>query len=123
MTGLQGRFPQVSGFCFTYDIQQAPGSRVTGAVRQTETGCNGAPIDLTAGSTYRIAVNDFMLGGGDGYPDFRAGHGAATQGIMDQVVADWLEAEGTITPTIQGRSTCTDSDTSTEPACPTVIAP
>ncbi|MCZ6644296.1 MAG: 5'-nucleotidase C-terminal domain-containing protein, partial [Gammaproteobacteria bacterium] len=34
MPGASGRFAQVSGLCFTYDIDAAAGSRVTGAVRQ-----------------------------------------------------------------------------------------
>ena len=32
MPAVDGRFPQVSGLCFTYDIAQPAGSRVTGAV-------------------------------------------------------------------------------------------
>ena len=32
MPAVDGRFPQVSGLCFTYDIAAAAGSRVTGAV-------------------------------------------------------------------------------------------
>src|SRR5262249_7224662 len=33
MPSAQGRFPQVSGFCFTFNIEAAAGSRVTSAVR------------------------------------------------------------------------------------------
>jgi hypothetical protein len=32
MPAVDGRFPQVSGLCFTYDIAKPTGSRVTGAV-------------------------------------------------------------------------------------------
>ncbi|HLE13747.1 MAG TPA: alkaline phosphatase family protein, partial [Anaerolineales bacterium] len=61
MPAANGRFPQVSGLCFTYEITAPAGSRVTGAVRQAADGsCTGAAIDLTAGSTYMIAENDFM---------------------------------------------------------------
>ena len=56
MPSAQGRFPQVSGLCFSYDIEAAAGSRVTGAVRQAPDGsCTGATIDLTAGTSYMIA--------------------------------------------------------------------
>ncbi len=34
MPSANGRFPQVSGLCFTYDIEAAAGSRVLSAVRQ-----------------------------------------------------------------------------------------
>ena len=96
--GANGRFPQVSGLCFTYNIEMPAGSRVTGAVRQAADGtCTGAAIDLTAGSSYEIAENDFMASGGDGYPNVFAR--AATQDIMDQVLADYVTANTPINPT------------------------
>ena len=117
MPAVDGRFPQVSGFCFTYDISASPGSRVTGAVRQAADGsCTGAALDLTAAAQYKIATNDFMAVGGDGYPSF-AGR-FTTQDIMDQVLADYITARGTISPAIQGRVTCTTSGTT---ACPVVV--
>jgi 2',3'-cyclic-nucleotide 2'-phosphodiesterase (5'-nucleotidase family) len=116
MPAVDGRFPQVSGLCFTYNISAAAGSRVTGAVRQAADGsCTGAPVDLSAASTYTIATNDFMANGGDGYPNFASR--MTTQDIMDQVLADYITAKGTISPAIQGRVVCT---TSGSPACPVV---
>ncbi len=38
MPSAVGRFPQVSGLCFTYNIEASPGNRVTGAVRQAPDG-------------------------------------------------------------------------------------
>jgi 2',3'-cyclic-nucleotide 2'-phosphodiesterase (5'-nucleotidase family) len=105
MPGANGRFAQVSGLCFTYDIGAAPGSRVMGAVRQAADGsCTGAPVDLSAGSVYSLAINDFMASGGDGYPVVIAK--ATTRDFMDQVLADFIEAQGTISPSIQGRINC-----------------
>ena len=44
----RGRFPQVSGLCFSYNVAAASGSRVTGAVLQAADGsCTGAAVDLT----------------------------------------------------------------------------
>jgi 2',3'-cyclic-nucleotide 2'-phosphodiesterase (5'-nucleotidase family) len=114
-----GAFPQVSGFCFTYDLGQPAGSRVTEAVRQAEDGtCSGEAIDLTEGSTYTLATNDFTVAGGDGYPDLSAK--ATTRDVMDQVVADYIAGSGAtqvpgapIDPAIQGRITCTGE------GCPT----
>jgi 2',3'-cyclic-nucleotide 2'-phosphodiesterase (5'-nucleotidase family)/predicted AlkP superfamily phosphohydrolase/phosphomutase len=114
MPGVQGRFPQVSGLCFTYDIGAPAGSRVTGAVRQADDGtCTGAPVDLTAAASYEIAENDFMATGGDGYPVFTGRF--VTQDIMDNVVADYITANTPISPEIQGRITCTGA------TCPTVV--
>ena len=117
MPAVNGKFPEVSGLCFTYDISAPAGSRVTGAVRQAGDGsCTGAPLDLTAGSTYTIAENDFMAGGGDGYPVFTPR--VTTRDIMDQVLADYITANTPISPAIQGRIVCT---TGGSPACPVVV--
>lgn len=108
MPGISGRFAQVSGLCFTYDIDASVGSRVTGAVRQAADGsCTGATVDLTAASTFTLAENDFMVNGGDGYPDFSSR--AVTFDFMDKEVADHIAANSPITPTIQGRITCSGS--------------
>jgi 2',3'-cyclic-nucleotide 2'-phosphodiesterase (5'-nucleotidase family)/predicted AlkP superfamily phosphohydrolase/phosphomutase len=117
--GANGRFPQVPCLCFTYNIEAAAGSRVTGAVRQAPDGtCTGAAIDLTAsGGPYKIAENDFMVSGGDGYPNFFAR--AATQNIMDQVLADYVAANSPLTPTIQARIHCFDPNPGSGAACTT----
>ena len=105
MPGADGRFAQVSGLCFTYDINAAVGSRVTGAVRQAADGsCTGAAVDLGGAASYTVATNDFMANGGDGYPVVIAK--ATTREFMDQVVADHVETAGTISPSIQGRIEC-----------------
>jgi 2',3'-cyclic-nucleotide 2'-phosphodiesterase (5'-nucleotidase family) len=119
MPAVNGRFPQVSGLCFTYDISAPAGSRVMGAVRQaTDGSCDPAqPIDLTAASSYTIAENDFMANGGDGYPNLFGR--ATTRDIMDQVLADYVAANAPISPAIQGRIVCTSSGSV---ACP-VVAP
>ena len=121
MPAAQGRFPQVSGLCFTYNVEAAAGSRVTGAVRQAPDGtCTGTPIDLTAGGgPYEIAENDFMASGGDGYPNFFSR--AASQDIMDQVLADHIDAASPpgISPSIQGRIKCVDPNPAAGNNCPT----
>jgi 2',3'-cyclic-nucleotide 2'-phosphodiesterase (5'-nucleotidase family) len=116
MPAVNGRFAQVSGLCFTYDISAPAGSRVTAAVRQAADGsCTGAPVDLIVASTYSIAENDFMANGGDGYPNVISR--ATTRDIMDQVLADYVAANTPISPAIQGRIVCTTSGTT---ACPVV---
>jgi 2',3'-cyclic-nucleotide 2'-phosphodiesterase (5'-nucleotidase family) len=122
MPGANGRFPQVSGLCFTYDIQLPANGRVTGAVRQAEDGsCTATPVDLTAASTYSLAENDFMSDGGDGYPVFRPR--ITTREIMDQAVADYITANSPLAPAIQGRINCADSMPAVPPACPAITSP
>ena len=116
MPAVDGRFPQLSGLCFAYDIAAPVGSRVTGAVRQSVDGsCTGAVVDLTTASTYTLAENDFMAAGGDGYPNFTSR--MVTREILDQVLADYITSQGSINPSIQGRIVCT---TGGVPACPVV---
>jgi len=124
MPAVDGRFPQVSGLCFTYDIAAPAGSRVTGAVLADSSGnCTATPVDLTAGSTYKIAENDFMAAGGDGYPSFSGRY--TTQDIMDQVTADYIAASSPLSPFVKaapdGRVNCTDSNGATAPNCPTLV--
>ena len=117
MPAANGRFPQVSGLCFSYNIEAAAGSRVTGAVRQAPDGsCTGAVIDLTAGATYEIAENDFMASGGDGYQNVYSR--ATTQNIMDQTLADYITANTPISPAIQGRIKCVDPNPGVGNNCP-----
>ena len=116
MPSALGRFPQVSGLCFSYNIENPVGSRVFGVVRQADDGtCTGAPIDLTAG-TYKIAENDFMVAGGDNYPVFVSR--ATTQNIMDQVLADYVTATSPLNPSIQGRIKCVDLNPGVGNNCP-----
>jgi 2',3'-cyclic-nucleotide 2'-phosphodiesterase (5'-nucleotidase family)/predicted AlkP superfamily phosphohydrolase/phosphomutase len=121
----QGRFPQVSGLCFTYDITQPAGSRVQSAVVGNADGsCSATPIDLTAASTYKIAENDFMATAGDGYPNFASR--MTTQDIMEQVVADHITATSPLSPVVRafpnGRINCADSNGAALPNCP-VLTP
>jgi 2',3'-cyclic-nucleotide 2'-phosphodiesterase (5'-nucleotidase family) len=119
MPGVDGRFAQVSGLCFTYDISAPAGSRVTSAVRQAADGtCTGAPVDLTAASNYTLATNDFMVAGGDGYPVVSAQ--MTSRDIMDQDLADHVAANSPLSPSIQGRIVCTSSGAT---ACPAITAP
>ncbi len=117
MPGVSGRFPQVSGLCFTYDIDAPAGSRVLSAVFQADDGtCTADPVDLTAASTYLLAQNDFMGTGGDGYLDLSSR--MVTQELMDQVVVAYLSGQGLISPSIQGRINCTSSGAT---VCPVVM--
>ena len=54
-----GRFPQVSGLKIVADVKKPAGSRVVSVMVGDKV--------LDVGATYKLATNDFMLGGGDGY--------------------------------------------------------
>jgi 2',3'-cyclic-nucleotide 2'-phosphodiesterase (5'-nucleotidase family) len=58
-----GRFPQVSGLAIEADPKRPAGSRVLSMK------VDGTPLDEKR--IYRVATNDYMLRGGDGYTMFR----------------------------------------------------
>ena len=110
----EGRFPQVSGLCFTYDIAAAAGSRVTGVVRADAAGnCTATPVDLTAG----VVVHDRperLHGERRRRVPERFARPPDDAGHMEQVMADYITAHSPLTPFVKaapnGRVNCTDSD-------------
>lgn len=60
-----GRFPQVSGLKVEADKSKPAGSRVVSVM------VGDKPLDKAA--TYKLATNDYMLEGGDGFTSFKGG--------------------------------------------------
>ncbi|HEX6291616.1 MAG TPA: 5'-nucleotidase C-terminal domain-containing protein [Herpetosiphonaceae bacterium] len=96
LPSANGRFAQISGFRFTYDLSRAPGSRVVSVALN-----DGTPI-LADATSYTLATNDFVNAGGDGYTMLADGQGT-TREVMADVLLDYIRQQGTITPTIDGR--------------------
>jgi 5'-nucleotidase len=97
-TGTQGRFPQISGFRFTFDFGEPAGSRVVSVAL-----ADGTPIPRD-GTHYTLATTDFLNAGGDGYTMLTDAHGV-TRDIQANVVLDYIREQGTISPTTDGRIT------------------
>ena len=90
-----GRFPQVSGFRFTFNPDLRVGSRILSVTRP-----DGTPIAADA-TSYTITVVDYMAFGGDGYSDFFNPTSAKIQGPFADVLIDLLKADmaaGRVTP-------------------------
>ncbi|PWC34363.1 5'-nucleotidase C-terminal domain-containing protein [Azospirillum sp. TSO35-2] len=93
-----GRFPQVSGLTMTYDPKAPAGRRVTAAT------VGGKPLDPSA--TYRVATNDYMLKGGDGYAAFPRAKvivDASGAVLLATIVMSYVGAKKTIAPAVEGR--------------------
>ena len=93
-----GRFAQVSGLSFVYDPSAEPGKRVS------EVLVAGAPLE--AARLYKVAINDFILGGGDGYAALGGGRMINDTGAGALVANDvmaYVEKIGTVTPAVEGR--------------------
>src|SRR5262245_22368251 len=93
-----GRFPQVSGLTIEADTRRPAGSRIVSIK------VGGAPLD--DGKTYRVATNDFLLRGGDGYTAFRHGKlllPADDSPLLSNDVIDYVARLGTVRTGVQGR--------------------
>jgi 5'-nucleotidase/UDP-sugar diphosphatase len=94
----QGRFPHVSGMTFVVDRAAPAGSRVS-AVRVGD-----RPLDATA--RYRVATNNFMAAGGDGYGAFARGRtlvGGTDGRILAGEVMGYIRRLGTVRDGVEGR--------------------
>jgi 2',3'-cyclic-nucleotide 2'-phosphodiesterase (5'-nucleotidase family) len=89
-----GRFPQVSGLTLEVDPKAPVGSRVSNIK------VNGAPLEDA--KIYKVATNDFMMRGGDGYGAL-AGKIAATVDSGGSLMASDVMAYARKLGTIQAR--------------------
>jgi 2',3'-cyclic-nucleotide 2'-phosphodiesterase (5'-nucleotidase family) len=95
-----GRFPQVSGLVIDADVTKAPGARVVSVL------VNGQPLDPAA--KYKVATNDYMMGGGDGYTALSKGTvliSAEAAHLMASDVINYIEAAKNIDAKVEGRIT------------------
>jgi 5'-nucleotidase len=100
--GADGRFPQISGFKFTFTCAAAANSGlVTGL-----TLLDGTPIPNDGSTSYTFATSNFVTTGGDGYTMFVDGQGV-TRDFDAKALLDYVDALDSITPTLDGRSTGT----------------
>jgi 5'-nucleotidase/UDP-sugar diphosphatase len=96
MPARDSRFPQISGFRFTFDSRLPAASRVVSVTLS-----DGTPIAPDA-TTYTLATNDFVNAGGDGYTVLADGTGTSHE-VMAGVVRAYIQAQGTISPSLDGR--------------------
>ena len=99
--GVKGRFPQVSGLRFVWDPTQPPGSRIVDVqVGNKDTGYT--PLDLNA--TYRVAVNDFMSHGGDGYDMLTQGTNVYRTGVLlSDTLMEYFQTSSPVSAETEGR--------------------
>lgn len=93
-----GRFPQVSGLHVVADLARPAGSRIV------ELLVNGEPIGETR--RYRVATNDFMASGHEGYDMFRDARvlvGPADARMMSNDVMAFIRKHQPLAPAIEGR--------------------
>jgi 2',3'-cyclic-nucleotide 2'-phosphodiesterase (5'-nucleotidase family) len=93
-----GRFPQVSGLTVEVDATKPAGSRVTSVL------VNGNALDPAI--KYKVATNDFMMAGGDGYTALSNGTvliDKSAGSLMASDVIDYITGLKTVAPAVEGR--------------------
>lgn len=93
-----GRFLQLSGASIVYDPTAPAGSRITEAM------IGGAPLDPN--KVYKVATNDYILGGGDGFAALGGGKvliNAGNGNLMANDVMDYVAKMGGVTSKVEGR--------------------
>ena len=99
-----GRFLQVSGLKYTFDLAQKPGSRITDV--QIGTAKDGfKPLDPAA--TFKIVTNNFVAGGGDGFEVLKNAKGARLDTYLPDysVMSDYVQFLKTVDIKVEGRIT------------------
>ena len=109
-----GGFPHVAGITFKFDPEQPVGSRVFDVM------VGGQPIDLA--KTYKVATNDFLAAGGDGY-EMLTDTDPNEYDALDEVLFDYIKANGVAKAVADGRvatgTKATEPTQPTEPVEPT----
>jgi 5'-nucleotidase/UDP-sugar diphosphatase len=93
-----GRFPQISGMKVEADRAKPPGERLTALV------VNGK--DVTDGATFKLATNDYLTRGGDGYEvlsQARVLSGERDGKLIANDVMVYIRAQGIVSPKPEGR--------------------
>ncbi|MCF6271574.1 MAG: bifunctional metallophosphatase/5'-nucleotidase [Rhodobacteraceae bacterium] len=92
-----GRFPQVSGMSYVYDPTAPAGSRIAQVM------VGDAELDIN--KVYKLATNDYVLSGGDGYSALGGGNvliNAGNGNLMANDVINYIIEKGA-TATVEGR--------------------
>ncbi|KPN64536.1 5'-nucleotidase [Aliiroseovarius crassostreae] len=93
-----GRFPQVAGMSFAFDVSKPAGERVSDVM------VGGQPIDLA--KVYGVVSNNYVRNGGDGYKMFRDAQNAYDFGPdLADVTAEYMARMTPVTPMLDGRIT------------------
>jgi 5'-nucleotidase len=82
-----GRFPQISGFKFSFDASKPIGSRITEVTK-----LDGTAIAKDS-KEYTLTTLDFVIYGGDGYVNVFSPARAKVQGALLDVFVDALKAD------------------------------
>ncbi len=99
-----GRFLHVAGLRYTFDLAQKPGSRI----QKVETGnLKDGFVALENSKVYKVVVNNFIAGGGDGFDSLKNAKGSRIDTYLPDysVMTEYFQALKTIDAKVEGRIT------------------
>jgi len=98
-----GRFPQVGGLRYTFSRTAPAGSRIQSVEILTDSRTYAA---LDPAAVYRVATNNYVANGGDGYSVLKAGFGRYDTGLLlSDTLAEYIEAHSPVSASLEGRIT------------------
>ncbi|PYG89571.1 2',3'-cyclic-nucleotide 2'-phosphodiesterase (5'-nucleotidase family) [Ruminiclostridium sufflavum DSM 19573] len=95
-SGANGGFMQVSGIKFSFDASKPAGERVV-SVKTLD----GKELDKD--KTYKVATNDYLYNGGDGYEEMVDAKLLYKGELLKDVLAKYIKEKGTVSPKEEGR--------------------
>lgn len=97
----EGRFPQVAGIRFVWDSKLPAGKRVT---KVEVKDISGKFQLLNPTVVYKVATNNFLASGGDGYRAFAEGKNILETGyLLSDAIADYIVASSPLQPKTEDR--------------------
>ncbi|ACL76847.1 bifunctional metallophosphatase/5'-nucleotidase [Ruminiclostridium cellulolyticum] len=93
--GSNGGFLQVSGIKYTFDASKPAGKRLVSIT------INGKPLDRE--KYYKVATNDYLYNGGDGYDELKEGKLLSKGELLKDVLAKYIKEKGDVSAKIEGR--------------------
>lgn len=97
----EGRFPQVAGIRFVWDVKLPSGKRVT---KIEVKDASGNFQLLNPQGIYRVATNNFLASGGDGYRTFAEGKNLLETGyLLSDAIAEYISTNSPLQPKIENR--------------------
>jgi 2',3'-cyclic-nucleotide 2'-phosphodiesterase (5'-nucleotidase family) len=94
-TVFNGGFLQVSGISYVIDASKMAGERLVSVTK------DGVPLDKE--KTYKVATNDYLFYGGDGYEEIQKSKLLSTYGLLKDILGDYIKRKGTVSPVEDGR--------------------
>jgi len=97
----EGRFPQVAGIRFVWDVRLPTGERVT---KVEVKDASGTFQLLNPNAIYKVATNNFLASGGDGYRVFAEGKNLLETGyLLSDAIAEYISASSPLQVKIENR--------------------